>query len=94
MRLEIGDRAILLNHDTKIYPHHLGERWDFSKQIAKLTQHPKDPRRWGIQNISGQDWRFSLGEAPQRTAAHGATIPLKNGVRLFFGRAEGLMRSK
>ena len=93
MRLYIDEQPMLLNHNTKIYAHDVGEIFNFTKIVGQVTQHPKDKRKWGLQNLSGKDWLFSLGDSPQRNAMHGASIPLRRGVKLQFESRKGEMRA-
>ena len=79
LRIDIGDKKIFLNHNTVLYPHHFGKTLDFSTPHAKVRQHPTNPQKWGLQNLSSTTWTFKnkLGEdvevAPQRS------LPLKHG---------------
>ena len=52
--LEIAQKPIVLNKHTVIYPHHLQGDFDFSYEIAKVCQHPKEPSKWGLQNKSNK----------------------------------------
>ena len=56
MRLEIGDRTLLCTHHMKVYAHHTHSRLNFDDEIARMSQHPHDPSRWGIKNTGSSDW--------------------------------------
>ncbi len=89
MRLDIGDRRIFLNHDTALYPHHLGERLDFSAAAAQMNQHPQDPRKWGLKNNTKIPWESRTRDGKTRTIEPGRSVPLHSGLTLQFGTVEG-----
>ena len=92
MRLEINDRIVLLNHDTEIYPHHVGRSLDFGSPIAKVSQHPENPDRWGIMNCSEQPWAFVGKGGSHKTCAPGRTVPLRRDLELLFGSVPAHVR--
>src|SRR5437763_503202 len=57
-RIHIGKHIVMLNADTRLYPHHIDDyrMYDFSQPVAEMTQHPKDPNVWGIKNLSDEPW--------------------------------------
>jgi serine/threonine protein kinase len=87
LRLEIGRSMIVLNRDTKLYPHHVDDqrRWDFETPAAEITQHPSDPRVWGLKNLSGEKWVVRLPAGDTRN------VKLVVGTKISFGRAEGVL---
>lgn len=89
MQLSIGDRRILLNHQAKLYPHHLGERLDFSKVVAVVNQHPTDPGRWGLQNLGDAPWSIVSNDGQQLNVPVNRSAPLRNGLRIQFGSVTG-----
>ncbi|MGC6507465.1 MAG: protein kinase domain-containing protein [Myxococcota bacterium] len=93
-RIDIGHRQIFLNHDSELFPHHLGSRLDFSAPMASISQHPKDPRRWGLKNHSDTIWEFIAGDGQTRLAKPGQSIPLKHGLTIRFGQCEGQILSR
>lgn len=61
MFLLIEERSIItLNHDTKLYTHHVDplNRYDFEKPVAEITKHPKDKSIWGLKNLSQETWEI------------------------------------
>lgn len=94
MRLEIGDRRILCNHQAELYPHHLGNRLDFSSVVAKIAQHPHNPDKWGLQNTSNQEWECISSDGKSVFVAPGKSVPLKHGLTLRFGTVEGKLISR
>ena len=94
MRLDIGDRHIFLNHNTELYPHHLGERLEFKSVTAQINQHPKDPKKWGLKNMSSVDWTFSTRDGKSRIVTPGKSVPLLNGMTIQFGKVEGVILNR
>jgi len=94
IRLEIGDRTILFNHEAELFPHHMGVRLDFSKVIAKVSQHPKDPKKWGLQNLSDNDWNCTTSDGRSLVVPPKRTLPLLHGLRIQFGSVEGQLLSR
>ena len=92
IRLEIGDRWILLNHNTQLFAHHLGRRLDFSHQAAKVSQHPTNPAKWGLTNISNSKWTFRAKDGALKECASGRSVPLRNGLEINFGTVQGIIR--
>lgn len=85
--------TVLLNHDTRLYPHHLAGSnesfYDFSKPLAEVAQNPADPRVWGLRNLSGTGWTSSSPDGKVAPVAPGQTVRLQRGQRLLFGVVEG-----
>ena len=45
----------MLNHDAKLYAHHLtggNDLADFLQPVAEVNRHPRDPNVWGLKNAS------------------------------------------
>lgn len=93
-RIDIGHRKIFLNHDSVLFPHHLGARLDFTRPLASVSQHPKDPRRWGLQNKSNETWEYETKDGQSRKAVSGQSVPLKHGIKINFGSVEGNILSR
>jgi hypothetical protein len=89
--LVIGKSVVMLNHDAKIFPHHLDEqaRFDFTHPCAEMTRHPTDPNIWGIKNLSGESWSAVAPDSTVREVPPGRSLPLLVGSRIYFGRVEG-----
>ncbi len=47
MRIELGV-IVMLNYNTKLYPHHFVETHHFEKPIGEVIRHPQGPNIWGI----------------------------------------------
>ncbi|MFT4977153.1 MAG: DNA-binding helix-hairpin-helix protein with protein kinase domain [Myxococcota bacterium] len=92
IRLEIGDRWILLNHNTQLFAHHLGRRLDFDQQAAHISQHPTNAQKWGLTNVSAQKWTFRAKDGTVKECAPGRSVPLRNNLEINFGAVEGIIR--
>lgn len=86
-RLHINNAVVMLNHDTMLYPHHTDQtqKFDFSKPQAAVNRHPKDPNRWGLQNISGSAWSITLPDNSVKTVEPQRSVNLAAGISINFG---------
>ncbi len=91
-RLRVGKSVVMLNHDTKLFPHHLGDDYNFTAPVAEVAQHPQNPNLWGLRNVSQQNWSVtrSDGVIPEVPPGKSATIAL--GAKINFGPVEGEIR--
>jgi DNA-binding helix-hairpin-helix protein with protein kinase domain len=94
-RLRIGRNVVVLNHDTKLFPHHIDEQrpYNFADPVAAITRHPTVAGVWGLKNLSTENWSFqTAGDALPAEIPPGRTVTLATGTRINFGRAEGEIR--
>jgi DNA-binding helix-hairpin-helix protein with protein kinase domain len=94
-RIRVGRHIVVLNHDTRLFPHHVDEQrpYDFSAPVAEVNQHPEQPGRWGLRNLSNQSWFLQPAADPSPTeVAPNRTAAIANGARINFGTAEGEFR--
>jgi DNA-binding helix-hairpin-helix protein with protein kinase domain len=94
-RIRIGRHVVTLNHDTRLYPHHLDEQrpYDFSAPAAEVSRHPQQPERWGLRNLSTTSWYMqSAGDPAPVEVPPGRSAAIVNGARIQFGSAEGEFR--
>ena len=89
LRLNIGDRKIFLNYNSEIFPHHLGKTLDFGTPAGKVRQHPTNPKKWGLQNLSNQSWTFTNKKGEVITVEPNRSLPMRNGCTIHFGKVEG-----
>ncbi len=89
--LHIGKQVVMLNHDTRLYPHHLDgqRRYDFSQPVAEVTRHPTNPDIWGLKNLSGSKWVSTPGGGQVSDVEPGRSVTIAPGTRLRFGKVEG-----
>jgi len=92
-RLHIGRQVIMLNHDSRLFPHHLEQQlYDFSNVAATVAQHPGNPAIWGLKNLTGRNWVISSGEGAIKEVEPGRSVTLAAGTRINFGGVEGDIR--
>jgi eukaryotic-like serine/threonine-protein kinase len=92
-RIRIDKNIIMLNYDTKLFPHHINTRlFDFSKSVAEVTQHPTDPSIWGIKNTSDEKWVCTTADNQVRDVTPGSSVVMATGTKINFGKAEGEIR--
>jgi hypothetical protein len=89
--LEVGRTVVMLNHDTRLYAHHLDpERlYDFSTAAATVVSHPTDPSVWGLRNEGRRAWTATRPDKREVTVDPGRTLPLEAGTRVRFGPSTG-----
>ena len=93
-RLRIENSIVMLNHDTRIYPHHIDKtsRYDFSIPVAQVIRHPHDPHRWGLQNLTEKSWSITLTDNTIKTVDPQRSINLSAGIRINFGNLQAEIR--
>lgn len=93
-RIRIGKNIVMLNHDTRLFPHHIdGNRmYDFSAPVAEVTRHPKDPNIWGIKNVSGEKWNSTTPDGTIKDVEPGRSVTMAADVTINFGASEGVIR--
>ena len=93
MRID-GKDVVMLNHDTLLYPHHLDAEcsYNFRAPVAEVTQHPQNPRVWGLRNHSEEKWTSRNADEEVNEVKPGKTVTLSSGLRIQFGSREGEVR--
>lgn len=94
-RIRIGKNVVMLNHDTRLYSHHVDDAclYDFSSPIAAVTRHPLHPDVWGLKNLSEESWSFRMAADPRpQTVEPQRSLTLQSGVVVNFGKVEGEIR--
>ncbi len=90
-RIRLGRQTIMLNHDAKLFPHHVDNEkpFDFSEAIAAITQHPTNRNIWGLKNLSCRKWVATTPEGAVKDVEPGQSTRLANGTKINFGTSEG-----
>ncbi|MEI7813096.1 MAG: serine/threonine protein kinase [Ignavibacteria bacterium] len=88
-KIRISNSTIVLNSDTKLFPHHAENDWDFSKTIAEVTRHPRHPDIWGLKNTSDQKWILQKPDGTQNEVEPNKSAGIITGNKINFGKAEG-----
>ncbi len=93
-RIRVGRSVIMLNHDSRLYPHHIDDQraYDFSQPIAELSRHPQNPALWGLKNLGQEKWVAAFPDGGVRDIDPGRSVPLNVGLRINFGKVEGEIR--
>ena len=93
-RVRIGRHIVMLNHDSKLFPHHVNEQrlYDFSKPVAEVSRHPTDPRVWGLKNVSGSAWVVTTPDGNTREVDDGRSATLAVGTKIRMGQLEAEIR--
>jgi eukaryotic-like serine/threonine-protein kinase len=91
-RLVVDGDAVMLNHDTRLFPHHLRVRpYDFSQAVAMVARRPEPPTVWGLKNLGDTPWTAVTPDHGIVEVAPGRSVTLVPGTRLRFGTAEGVI---
>jgi serine/threonine protein kinase len=90
-RIRIGRNLVMLNYDTKLYPHHIdnARMYDFSVSVAEVSRHPNDPNMWGLKNASSEKWVSTTAGGAVKDVEVGRNVTIAAGTRIQFGRTEG-----
>jgi DNA-binding helix-hairpin-helix protein with protein kinase domain len=93
-RIRIGNNVIMLNHNTRLFPHHIDDEktYDFSAAVAEVAQHPTNANIWGLKNVSSENWIGKLADGSFKDVEPGRSVSLGAGTRILFGTAEGEVR--
>jgi hypothetical protein len=86
-RLRINNAVVMLNHDTKLYPHHTDQtqKFNFSAPQAAVNRHPQDPNRWGLQNLGSSAWTITLADNSVKLVDSQRSVNLAAGIVINFG---------
>jgi len=90
-RIRLGNKVVMLNRDTELFPHHLdGQKgYDFSRALASVTPHPNDPTVWGLKNLADQKWVTTNRAGIINEVEPGRSVRLDVGVKIQFGTTGG-----
>jgi DNA-binding helix-hairpin-helix protein with protein kinase domain len=93
LSLHLGKALVMLNHDTRLYPHHVqGKLYDFGRPAAEVARHPTRADVWGLKNLSGLKWTCTDAGGQVSEVGPGRSVTLAPGVRVRFGGVEGEIR--
>ncbi|HEY0048539.1 MAG TPA: hypothetical protein VGB68_04595 [Pyrinomonadaceae bacterium] len=93
-RIRIGKSVVMLNHDTKLFPHHTDDQklYDFSAPVAAVAVHPTNPNIWGLKNLSGDKWFITAADGSVKDVEPQRSVTLAVGTKINFGKSEGEIR--
>lgn len=89
--LRIGSQVVILNPDTRLFPHHLGRALDFSRPVARMSPHPEKPNAWGLTNLSVTPWTYQQDGA-NVPVPPGRSVPLRDGRIINIGAVRAVVR--
>jgi serine/threonine protein kinase len=93
-RIRIDKNVILLNNDTKLYPHHIDPQrlFDFTAPIAEIATNPANPSMWGLKNLSSEKWVMTAVDGSIKDVDPGRSATLAVGIKINFGKLVGEVR--
>lgn len=94
-RMKIGDKIVMLNHDTVLYNSQISnlDPMDYEKPYLKVEVHPRHPEVWGIRNLSDDVWRYELNDESIKEVFKEGIIPIKDGLEIYFGNQIGQLKT-
>ena len=94
-RIRIGKAVVMLNYDTKLFPHHIDDQrlYDFKEPVGEISVHPQNPQIWGLKNVSKDKWVISTTDGAVKDVEPGRNVTLAVGTKIQFGKMEGEIRT-
>lgn len=89
MRIRINQALVVLNHDTQLFRHHIGNLFDFSAPVAEMIRHPKNPNLWGLKNLSQEKWVATLADGTTTEVPPGRSCTIAPNLAIQFGGVQG-----
>ena len=86
-RLQVdGQRIVVLNPDTQLFPHHLNfnHSLSFEAPIGEVTRHPTTGA-WGIRNVSSARWTYVRSDGARQDLEPGRAIALSADLKIDCG---------
>lgn len=85
---------VMLNNDGQLFPHHIEPQrlYDYSTAVARVIRHPKDPKIWGLKNMTSEKWVITTPDGMIKDVEPGKSVTLQVGVKINFGKIEGQVR--
>jgi DNA-binding helix-hairpin-helix protein with protein kinase domain len=91
VRLQVGDRTLVLNATTEVTRHLLVRDYDYATVVGRVEQHPDRPEVWGLRNVSLTPWELTLEDGETHTVEPGRAMGLVAGARIGFGAVSGTL---
>lgn len=93
-RIRIDQYVLMLNHDTRLYPHHVDRLrlYDFGTPVAGVSRHPQNPNLWGLRNLTQDKWTVTRPDGSIDTVEPGRSIAMQAGLSINFGSSQGEIR--
>lgn len=82
-----GRRVVMLNHDTKLFAHHLNPDHpiEFDRPLAEMAQHPQNNAIWGLRNLSQTQWQYVSADGDTTEVPDGKSALVASGTKLMIG---------
>ena len=82
LALHLGKQRILLFDGAKLFN-------DDVECIGEVVRNKVNPGLFGLKNLSGEAWSFTLPNGQEKTAAPGSAVPVFNETVLDIGGVSG-----
>lgn len=94
-RMKIGDKILMLNHDTTLYNSQISnlDPMDYEEPYLKVEVHPRHPEVWGLKNLSDEVWRYEGKDEVIKEVFKEGIIPIKDGLEIYFGNQLGQLKT-
>lgn len=92
-RIRIGNDIVLLNHDTRLYAHHVGQVGGIEEAIAEVVRNPQNPGLFGLKNLTLEAWTITKPDGGIVDVPPGKAAPILQGNKINFGPATGEIRA-
>lgn len=92
-RMRLGSDIVLLNHDTRLYGHHVGQHGSNDQLIAEVVQNPNNPGVFGLKNMTTEAWTFTKPDGAIVDVPPGRAAPILPGNKINFGPVTGEIRA-
>lgn len=80
--LKVGRREVVVSRFTEIRDDHVSNAARSPGVLARGRQHPADPRRWGLHNVSGRAWRARQHDGRSFAVQPDETVEISHGLRV------------
>jgi eukaryotic-like serine/threonine-protein kinase len=85
--LQVGRRKVAVSTLATLRSDHLTLGVDDSMVIGNVRRHPREPQRWGLENVSDRAWSATYPGGSQVGVEPGTTIEIVDGLRVHIGPA-------
>ena len=82
--LKAGRYLIPMVPEQKVYMCQVSYENDYDKVVGEVVRNSKDPNRWGIRNLSGQQWSVTTTTGEVKIVDNGGVMPIIPGLKIRF----------
>ncbi len=87
--LIVGKYRVLLGKDAVVPYNHIRDDHDMDRIAARVIRHPTDPKLWGLENRTGDNWTYIRADGRQITVMPGMKAGIIRGAKINFGPVTG-----